>query len=122
MLTRFWRTCSRTDSSVVQAVQKPRGLWLQRGAGHRPGEAFRVPSVGIGSEAVELLLLSIAGGRVRRDAIAGRHDRAYVIRLRRRRGRRNAQHRMRAWLLDDDIEALHEHARLGTQALALKAA
>jgi hypothetical protein len=47
---------------------------------------------------------------------------AYVIRLRRQRDRRNSQHRMRAWLLDDDIEALHEHARLGAQPLALEAA
>ena len=65
----------------------------QRGAGHSPGEAFRLSPVGIGSKAVEFLLLSIAGGRVRCDAITGRHDRAYVIRLRRQRDRRNSQHR-----------------------------
>ena len=119
-LRRLW-SVSR-DFSVVQAVQEPRGLWLQRGAGHRPCEAFRVPSVGIGPDSVELLLLSIAGGRVGRDAVAGRYDRAYVIRLRRERCRRNAQRRMRGWVLDDEIEALHQHARLRTQPLALEGA
>src|SRR5580704_19657118 len=123
-LNRWTRWAARpsdvwSNPSVVEAVQEPRGLRLQGGAGHSPGEAFGVPPVGIGPKALEFLLLPVAGGRVCRDAIARRYDRAYVVSLRRQRGRRVAQHRMRAWFLDDDIEALHQHTRLGTQPLAL---
>src|SRR5277367_919344 len=99
------------EPSIVQAVQKTRGLRLQGGAGHSPSEAFGVSPVGIGSEAVEFLLLAVAGARVRRDAIPGRHDRPNVTCLRRQRGGCVPPDGVRTWLLDDDIKAFHEHAR-----------